>query len=578
MPNTTKTDAPETDHQAVPTMDITPQQQTSTDDVDTLSALLSIDNRRVPAPIPDIDTQIRLADFLPCCAPARSLWKNEQLSARLVSALSLGYDHLRRSSLTDFQSNWLSRNQEMKIFSPEMDLLNELLRAPWKEDKGFGDGMLFIDQLELRRLTGLLDGRRLTASPSFHANNAYLPSLPIWGRDTNDAFMCYSPNDFEILGACFRREVEAFLATLSRQHRFSLPTDGQSNKAHSGGGDSETMAKSRTAAHSAKNTRRVSVDNHHSSSRQAAHSPFTSQYSSTRLNSMFSKPATNTSSGSPDDGDDSDGSSDDSPDDHNHTTGNHGHGRYVAMRRNVAQPPSDALMHHEAHFDFKLKLDVVPTWNGDSDTLAHWIDRVNTISKKSPTVCQQLGTLVPQRLTDDAESWYYSLSNEERNLCEQDWESMRDMIGKFYMNRTWLEKTRRQAMKIYYRDASHPNESPSQYFIRKSKLLSLVYNYTDAKIISEIMDGAPRIWKTLLTARRYRTTRELQNDIKLHEEDLIEFAEHPAFLTRLDNRSHDDASGDGDPSELDNLQSTEPHPSGSSICANTSRVSVSRHA
>lgn len=90
------------------------------------------------------------------------------------------------------------------------------------------------------------------------------------------------------------------------------------------------------------------------------------------------------------------------------------------------------------------------------------------------------------------------------------------------MNRAWIEKTRRQAMAIRYKNSTSPTETPSQYFIRKQDLLELVYEYAPAEIIAEVMDGAPQAWKTILTPRLYRTVTELQEAIKEHEEDLLD--------------------------------------------------------
>ncbi|KAI0363078.1 hypothetical protein BV20DRAFT_959031, partial [Pilatotrama ljubarskyi] len=156
-------------------------------------------------------------------------------------------------------------------------------------------------------------------------------------------------------------------------------------------------------------------------------------------------------------------------------------------------------------------MEVVPTWDGDTSTLARWIIRINSIAKKSATIRQQLGTVVPQRLTGDAEIWYFSLPDEVREECEQDWENIRDEIGAYYMNRTWAEKTRKQALAIRYRESGHPRELPSQYFIRKRELLELAYegHYSQGEPITEIMSGAPRVWHMILTPRLYKTTAEL---------------------------------------------------------------------
>ncbi|KAH9849831.1 hypothetical protein C2E23DRAFT_708478, partial [Lenzites betulinus] len=166
-------------------------------------------------------------------------------------------------------------------------------------------------------------------------------------------------------------------------------------------------------------------------------------------------------------------------------------------------------------------MEIVPTWDGKDDTLARWILRVNAIAKKSATVRRQLGTVVPQRLVGDAMIWYYSLPEEVRDRCETDWEEIRTTIGRFYMNRSWTERTRKQALAIRYRESSHAHELPSQYFIRKKELLELVYDNSESELITEIMTGAPLAWRTLLAIKSYRTTGELQEAIKIHEDDLL---------------------------------------------------------
>ncbi len=167
-------------------------------------------------------------------------------------------------------------------------------------------------------------------------------------------------------------------------------------------------------------------------------------------------------------------------------------------------------------------MDIVPTWDGNTESLARWILRLNDIAKKSPVVRQQLGMVIPQRLTGDAERWYYALPTEQREHCELDWENIRDAIGAFYMNRTWVEKTRKLAMAIRYREPGHSRETPSQYFIRKRELLQLVFDNSENELITDIMAGAPLAWRTILTPRLYATAADLQNAIKIHEDDLLE--------------------------------------------------------
>lgn len=56
---------------------------------------------------------------------------------------------------------------------------------------------------------------------------------------------------------------------------------------------------------------------------------------------------------------------------------------------NPAKPPP------EPQFDTKLKLDAIPTWDGNSENLRRWLLKVNSLAKRSSIIFKQLGTLVP---------------------------------------------------------------------------------------------------------------------------------------------------------------------------------------
>ena len=73
---------------------------------------------------------------------------------------------------------------------------------------------------------------------------------------------------------------------------------------------------------------------------------------------------------------------------------------------NPAKPPP------EPQFDTKLKLDAIPTWDGNLKNLRRWLLQVHSLVKRSSVIFKQLGTLVPTQLTGSAEVWYYSQSIE----------------------------------------------------------------------------------------------------------------------------------------------------------------------
>jgi hypothetical protein len=106
-------------------------------------------------------------------------------------------------------------------------------------------------------------------------------------------------------------------------------------------------------------------------------------------------------------------------------------------------------------FDLRLKFDVVPTWNGDLDTLLRWLTKLNDLSKDSPQVYQQLGRVVPKRLEGAAETWYWSLPENYRSSIELNWGTLRTAITGFYMTHRWLDQMKSKASKAKYRDSAH---------------------------------------------------------------------------------------------------------------------------
>ncbi|KAG2002940.1 hypothetical protein CC2G_003582 [Coprinopsis cinerea AmutBmut pab1-1] len=195
--------------------------------------------------------------------------------------------------------------------------------------------------------------------------------------------------------------------------------------------------------------------------------------------------------------------------------------RFVQSTRSVPEP----------QFDTKLKVDIIPSWDGSPETLVRWITKVNRLSAKSKTVHQQLGNLVPGRFTGSAETWYFSLPLRTREGYEQNWTTLRNGIANYYMNRSFIEKQKRRADRAHYRQSGYTRETPSEYFIRKVELLEFSYNYSDSEMITEIMNGAPTIWTSVLTPHLFNKLVEFQHTLRFHEDHLLALN---ARVTRYD--------------------------------------------
>ncbi|CDO78030.1 hypothetical protein BN946_scf184648.g2 [Trametes cinnabarina] len=543
------------------------------------------------------------------CGDSSETMRSEVLRERVFTALAYGHKYLDRPHLSIPGLRQLDEHQRDRIFPIEMGKLDAILLRPWKvrpNKEGY-----WPDYGDLEELRDMLEARRYAAESDFRQLRKSPPSIPFWGRDTAASGYVHSLNDFEILGICFRREVEYYLARLAEVHRFdeepfwdngpsflgpagtalTTGTPHPSRKERRAARKEETRTpisspppppvapkkplrdapphfKGRYAGEDAQpagqgttpydvgddvwagqdgripsRPARVKEEEGRIGGGFAPANGMTGLFrrtvSPTRVPPRgFSSPPNDPSDSEPSDEDDSPGRGggripprrDDSRHDESRK-GNRKTGRGApggappgggSSRGSVAAGRRGTPQTHEAHFDFKLKMEIMPTWDGNPDKLARWILRVNSIAKKSATVRQQLGSVVPQRLTGDAETWYFSLPEHVREDCETDWEEIRQEIGRYYMNWSWYEKARRQALAIKFRDSDNTRESPSQYFIRKRELLELVFSYTESELITEIMAGAPLAWKTILAFKSYQTTSELQSAIKAHEDDLLQ--------------------------------------------------------
>ena len=193
----------------------------------------------------------------------------------------------------------------------------------------------------------------------------------------------------------------------------------------------------------------------------------------------------------------------------------------------------------EAYFDNKLRTDLVPEWDGNPDTLSHWITKINHLAQRSSTVYTQLGQIIPLRLRRNAEKWFFSLPVSNRMEASKNWDTIRETICAYYMNRAWLDRQKLRATKAYFREPGCTNETPSEYYVRKSELLLMITPLSDSELILEIMNGAPAFWHTIIDAHRCASAVEFQTAIKYHEESLL----HAPFT-----------SGDGMERRIRNLE------------------------
>ena len=517
------------------------------------------------------------------------------LAGRHRQALQLGEAALRQPIYSSYDKV-VSRKGRKDLFKEEMDILRELLtNLYYFNEDGTNQSGFALQKIILVNLNHRLKLRRNEAEEDLITCGEGIPSLPRWGLNGKaDEF--WTANDFEILGACFRREVENFLAYLAEHHDFTKTKGSrkQEQRVIVQSGIHKKAAINPPTITTIRNLQPAFVEGEPDSiSAYLKKSKPQSSHPVVNMNtSFFGHPAQNSSShplrelfgantlkgtgksralgdsdkqkttkvgpesiresrdgendsdyspshksGSqsqyirPSGGGDPGDSDGDDSDDGGGNKGPRGGPKRVPPQGNPRNNPFTSSPEDlnaslvkpppEPQFDTKLKLDVIPVWDGNPEGLRRWFLKINSLAKRSAIIFRQLGMLVPTRLTGSAEVWYYSQSIETRDRIEQDWSTLRAAIGKYYMNCAFLDKQKARANRASYCDTGNGKETPSEYIIRKIELLQFVYNYTDRELINEVMEGAPSHWTPIITPHLLQDLEQFQLSVKFHEDSLL---------------------------------------------------------
>jgi hypothetical protein len=179
---------------------------------------------------------------------------------------------------------------------------------------------------------------------------------------------------------------------------------------------------------------------------------------------------------------------------------------------------------NETHFDTKLKSDIIPQWDGNHEGLGRWILLINDIADRSASTYRGLGDVVPTRFTGKAASWWFSLPEAHRRSVMINWDTLKDEIRTYWMNQAYIDKMQGRAIRARYRQAGYSDETPSEYYIRKYEALALVYNFSPSQVMNEVLKKAPLMWSTVINPRSYENLAQFQTAIKYHEDLLIKIA------------------------------------------------------
>jgi hypothetical protein len=132
------------------------------------------------------------------------------------------------------------------LFSRELDLLGQILttleQVPASESS-FG---YRVKKSNYLLLLHVLWNLRTRAEDSIRLSGESLPRIPSWAND-GDILDFYNENDFELLGVCFRAEVENFMVLLDKSFDFVGNKPRDSHVVHAAAGFTKLNASTPTS-------------------------------------------------------------------------------------------------------------------------------------------------------------------------------------------------------------------------------------------------------------------------------------------------------------------------------------------
>ncbi|KZT31936.1 hypothetical protein SISSUDRAFT_1097785 [Sistotremastrum suecicum HHB10207 ss-3] len=191
----------------------------------------------------------------------------------------------------------------------------------------------------------------------------------------------------------------------------------------------------------------------------------------------------------------------------------------------AANPPPNRPV--QLHLDLKLKPDIIPKWDGNTDKIARWILEINDICKRSRAIYNSIGQFIPFRLEGSAKTWYMSYPVNYRTAICQNWDTFRFAVVSYYITRQWHHEQTFKADSMWFRQPGHSLETPAQYYERKTEIYRLLGMDLDTQIIYRVMKTAPDWWETHLQTHRINNLVDFQRMLSIQKEALIKNRDGP---------------------------------------------------
>ena len=94
-------------------------------------------------------------------------------------------------------------------------------------------------------------------------------------------------------------------------------------------------------------------------------------------------------------------------------------------------------------------------WDGNSETILDWLDKLNHIAYHSHVIFTDLGAIAPLHLTAATEQWFCTLPTHIQHHIQQDWGEFKLALSMYFMNQQWFDRMKGKVLRTHYHQKGH---------------------------------------------------------------------------------------------------------------------------
>ncbi|KAJ7084573.1 hypothetical protein B0H15DRAFT_951453 [Mycena belliarum] len=174
----------------------------------------------------------------------------------------------------------------------------------------------------------------------------------------------------------------------------------------------------------------------------------------------------------------------------------------------------------------KLKLESLPTWDGNYDTAVEYFWDVGQLASLLGWLPQALGFWLPSRLKagSPVQRWFSIQSSARQADMRSHYMNYLRAIKERYLGKKWQLLMNIEYENQSFRQAGHERESPQSFLGRRVQWTRMLANADDGGPLEVflVMRKAPIRWSAILVLENISSIEELYEKVNEHDESLVD--------------------------------------------------------